>query len=153
MSKQKSVKKIVSNKWLTFAIFLGFSIAWALVVDKLFKLAFMPSFLFGSVMALPSVLQTFVTACILAPVAEEALFRVAPMKIMEDRKWSEKSIFYGMFIISMLFGLYHASDYYHMFVQGIVGFIFAVHYYINKSFWLNVLMHASYNFILIFLLS
>ena len=144
------------EKWKNFALAFGVAVLWVIIMHELYMLLYPPTFPSLPPPVITSYsflrfLQIFVWGCVFAPVIEDVIFRWTPINLMESLKWSKDSILYGVIITSALFGWYHAMDYYHIIIQGVVGVILSWLYIKNKSLLMNILFHTVYNFYFIFL--
>lgn len=98
----------------------------------------------------------FFVACVVAPVWEEFVFRVFPIKLamMLDKALGIKSLWYVVGAASVWFGLGHDNFWPMQLIwQGCMGLVFSYVYIKNNcSYWPNVLLHAMWNFFVIFIL-
>lgn len=90
-------------------------------------------------------LRALFFACIVAPLWEEATYRVAP--IMIARTLSQQIVFPVVIISSALFGFGHGHGVHSLLFQGMMGFVFCVIYIKNNYCYLSaVTLHAMWNF-------
>lgn len=90
--------------------------------------------------------------CILGPLWEELVFRVAPVKLLRFLKVDNKVLWLVMLAICCIFGINHGSPY-NIYYQGVVGAGFTWLYIKNGDcFWSAVTLHGLWNFCLVFLL-
>lgn len=118
---------------------LAINLGWAWVMER-FELEGQPDLvpLFGE--GLGGFLVAFIAAAIVAPVAEELLFRGFLYRGLRDR-WG---IIAGAVVSSVLFALFHL-------VPGVIpaiilmGLVFAALYELTDSVWPPILLHGVYN--------
>lgn len=93
----------------------------------------------------PSIWYKFFTACILAPLWEELVFRVAPITIAKNA--GKQYILPTIIISSCIFGMGHPDSPHPILFQGVMGFIFSLLYIKNNySYWSVVTLHFMWNF-------
>ena len=85
-------------------------------------------------------LPSVVTICVLAPVAEEMLFRGVFLRSFLHRHWPWTAIL----LSSLLFGLVH-FDPGHMILATLLGIALGWLYYVTRSLWPSVIAHAFQN--------
>ena len=96
----------------------------------------------------------FLTACFLAPLWEESVFRYAPIRFAQfcdtlvGKPWMLLPI---VFMSSIIFGILHGSVI-NIIFQGVGGLMLCWIYLKNgNSYWSVVIAHAVWNFLIIFL--
>lgn len=89
----------------------------------------------------------FFLACVIAPLAEEIMFRHIPLQIMKRMK--DKSIVINvMLFISVIFAYCHNMGL-SVPIQGVMGFVMCVVYIKNGfNYWSSVTLHFMWNFAL-----
>lgn len=86
------------------------------------------------------------TLVVFAPVIEEFLFRLLPIKI--GRIFGKKFLFLMIFLVSfILFGWIHGGPQYIL-IQGVSGLIFAYAFLKKGGYWTSVFAHATHNFVI-----
>lgn len=91
--------------------------------------------------------KTFFIGCILAPLWEETMFRVVPLKIGIKYKCVTEMVIFS----SIIFGLAHGSPI-NLLIQGVGGLGLAILYLKYNSYILNVLSHSFWNFFLMIII-
>lgn len=85
----------------------------------------------------------FLFMCVLAPLAEEAIFRYFPLQIA--KKLGDDYLLPIMIVSSVIFGYMHGSVL-NVVCQGVIGFILSIVYVRNNySYWSSVLLHSFLN--------
>lgn len=80
-----------------------------------------------------------ISGCILAPLAEEAVFRGAIERRLLEKKWNP---WYAIIISAVLFAAFHLNLYTFFSAFAIlVGWV----YYRTRSIWPGILIHATFN--------
>jgi len=91
----------------------------------------------------------FFGACIIAPLAEEILFRHLPMQILKNIKGYKKFLLPCMLFTSAVFGYMHQGAV-SIPIQGVTGFVLCVVYLKNGySYTSSVVLHFLWNFTLL----
>jgi membrane protease YdiL (CAAX protease family) len=91
--------------------------------------------------------QLIVRACVIAPIWEEVAFRYLPMKF-----FGKENLIPAVIGSSIFFGYIHGGVP-NIFLQGVAGLILATVYIkSNYSLWVNVTLHALWNFFLMVIL-
>lgn len=150
------------EKFFNSAVALGLCLLIAFWVSFAFRMIPRhPSFFesFGQVDDKPDwidYIQMFVFGCILAPISEELIFRVAPIKILVKLgKLEELGL--PVFLVTGLywFGIsWHQNGYESVFLQGSIGVILSFLYIRNGMDWkYNMLVHAVYNLMFTFIVT
>lgn len=84
-------------------------------------------------------------ACTIAPLCEELVFRVAPLKFISAV--APKLLWTAVLMSSIIFGLVHGYGWHNVLNQGVTGFFFAVIYIrTNYNYWAAVAAHSIWNF-------
>jgi len=101
-----------------------------------------------------AVIFLFFRACILAPLWEEAVFRVLPIKVAQvlGKKDTSNSnlLLWTCIASSIIFGIGHGSVF-NILLQGVGGLLFSWLYLKNNnSYWSVVGAHFLWNFMIIF---
>lgn len=92
----------------------------------------------------PSIWYNLLTCCILAPLWEELVFRVAPISIAKSA--GKQYIFPTIIISSFIFGSLHLNSPHPILFQGVMGFVFSLVYIKNNySYWSAVVLHSMWN--------
>lgn len=120
-----------------FAIF-GLNLFWLLFISIFLKVIYSNHFLI-----------TFFSACILAPIWEEYIFRYLPFKFLNLSKYKDQFLIPMILGSNILFGLAHGGPI-NILIQGVGGLFLSYLYFKYESFWLNVLSHALWNFFILF---
>lgn len=146
--KLQPVGKKLSNVAIAFVVML----AWVLSTDYLIPFLGPPQGWGGS-----SAVWGFLMACVVAPFWEELAFRVIPIKIATqlDSKLGTKLLWPIIALSSIMFGLGHDTMWpFHLLWQGAMGVVFCYLYLKNnQSYWPNVVLHALWNFFVIYILT
>jgi membrane protease YdiL (CAAX protease family) len=82
------------------------------------------------------------SACIMAPVMEELIFRGFLMNPLL-RKWG---FWIAAFVTTLLFAISHYYDLYGTISVGLFGFSAAAIYYLTRSLTNTIILHVIYNF-------
>lgn len=91
----------------------------------------------------------FFTACIIAPLAEEILFRHFPLQLIKRIKGYKEWLFPAMLFTSAIFGYLHQGAV-SIPIQGFMGFVMCIVYIKNGfNYWSSVSLHFAWNFALI----
>lgn len=130
-----------------FAVF-GFTFVWVVFFFILFS--YVPIYNWGQEVTTPftiprNKIYDFVSACVIAPLVEELMFRVAPVMILEKLKLVKKVGLEIMFLVSLIFGFMHGGNI-NIFIQGIGGIGFSYLYLKQRSYWSVVFVHFLWNF-------
>lgn len=124
-------------------IVLGFlaCLIWSLFVTTLLRNTyFFPNQIFGS----PSPYYLFLTACIVAPLWEELVFRYAPITLV--KKFGRGAILSAVAISSFVFALGHTRSPHPILIEGVSGFFLSCVYIKNDySYWSSVTVHFMWN--------
>lgn len=89
----------------------------------------------------PTALYMFVRTCIMAPLAEELIFRKGVLDIFKD----SKHIIPVVILSSVVFGMLH-NNAYNLWIQGVFGLIFSWVYIKNGyCYWSSVILHSMWN--------
>ena len=88
------------------------------------------------------------TACLIAPLWEELVFRIGPISLA--RKITPEHIILVAVVSSILFGRAHRNGVLSLLWQGVTGFGFAV-IYIKTGFrhWYNIAAHSVWNLLVL----
>lgn len=130
-------------------ILVGIAATVGLVLISLFLMkTFMPA-MFSSGFVETSKRELFITACIFAPLWEEAVWRYAPIEILRNLTDFEKIKWPFIIGSGLLFGYWHYGPA-SVPIQGVAGMVFAWVYIENKfSYLSSVIVHSLWNFSLI----
>lgn len=92
--------------------------------------------------------SSFFYYCISAPLWEEWVYRVLPIKIAQNL--GRDTIIPIIIASSIIFGLGHGALY-NIYIQGVLGLL-SSYLYIknNNSYWSSVCLHFLYNFFLVY---
>ena|SRR6266496_2024741 len=94
--------------------------------------------------------QALFGACIMAPLIEELIFRYGTFQVLRTSSKFEQLKLPVMIISSVIFGWLHGS-FFNVYIQGTAGFIMAwVYLKNNHSYWSSVIVHACWNFALLY---
>ena len=91
----------------------------------------------------------FFSACILAPIVEEMLWRVGVIKILKILKAPAAVVFQLGIMSSIIFGYMHGGLT-NVLIQGVFGMWLYWLYLKHNSYALNVLCHSLWNIFMIF---
>jgi membrane protease YdiL (CAAX protease family) len=113
----------------------GIYLIWVTLISGIFKYLYsLPT---------PAALNVFM-ACIVAPLWEELVFRVAPLQIAKG--FGEKYLIPVIIISSAIFGWGHGEGTYSILIQGVLGAVLSwVYIKNNYSYWSVVAVHAMWN--------
>lgn len=90
----------------------------------------------------------FLYACVVAPFAEELIFRHLPLQIASRYKNFDQIKWYLVGVLAVIFGWLHGS-YFNVLVQGVVGFFMGWVYIKNKMSYLSAVgAHFLWNLML-----
>lgn len=135
--------------FLYFSTALVFLAAYTVAIDYFIEWAFpgffdeITDYLVGVTVIAKS---SFIAACILAPLWEEAIFRYFPR---EMARLKDRELLVPFFFVScIIFGLLHGTPV-NILVQGVAGAVFFLLYLRTNLFW-AMLLHGSWNFLLMF---
>jgi membrane protease YdiL (CAAX protease family) len=147
----EKLKQSIGPKLANVAIAFTVMIAWVFGIDFI-----MSSITPNSYEEANGIVWTFFTAVVVAPLWEELAFRVIPIRVATqlDLKLGTKLLWPIIGLSSIMFGLGHDSFWpFHLLFQGAMGVVFSYLYIKNNySYWPNVLLHAMWNFFVIFML-
>jgi membrane protease YdiL (CAAX protease family) len=135
-------------KQKAYNIFAAFGV---MVVWTMFITSFMKE-LAGSQLFYkqPTPLYMFVTACIIAPLTEEGIFRWAPLTLLKPHPHLMWPV---IVIVSALFGYLHGG-FSNIIIQGVFGVVFSWVYINNGySYWSSVVLHSLWNITVLFFIS
>jgi membrane protease YdiL (CAAX protease family) len=145
------LRAAIGPKLANVAIAFTFMIAWVFGIDFIMS-AVTPN----SYEEATTGIWLFLMAVVVAPLWEELAFRVIPIKIATqlDLKLGTKLLWPIITLSSIIFGLGHESFWpFHLLFQGAMGMVFSYLYIKNNySYWPNVLLHAMWNFFVIFMI-
>ena len=89
-------------------------------------------------------LEYLFTACLIAPLTEEVIFRLLPLTFVQNQK--KDIILTTVIASSVLFGWAHGHGYISILYQGVMGFVFACVYIKNGyNYWSSVILHSLWN--------
>lgn len=86
---------------------------------------------------------SFFLSCIVTPIAEEAMYRGAPLTIASTL--NKKLITPTVVFTSMWFGYDHGMGSVSILIQGVGGFVLAWLYLKNRSILWPIILHAAWN--------
>lgn len=92
--------------------------------------------------------RDLISLLIIAPLAEEFVFRLVPFKLLKDTQIFKDKTYYFVAISAIIFGYIHGGMK-NVYIQGIAGFFFGWVYIKNgMSYWSSVATHFLYNFVI-----
>lgn len=95
-------------------------------------------------------MQIIVFVCTIPPLIEELVFRFLPLRIFKELSIYENIKWYIVIMSACIFGWMHGTSV-NILVQGILGFAAGwVYIKNNNSYWSAVILHALYNFMVMF---
>lgn len=100
---------------------------------------------------LPFAIMAFITACILAPIGEEVVYRWVPFEILSKTKYFDSLKWILAAFSSTWFAWGHSHPY-ELLMQGTMGFMLCWLYIKHRSLTLNVVSHSFWNLFVIYLL-
>lgn len=137
----------IKEKLLNISAAFGFMIIWTMLITTFLSYAQSAQFGFNPP---PTPLYLFVTACLIAPITEELVFRWSPLTVVKRYPVLTWPV---IVISSWVFGWMHGGPT-HVLIQGVFGVVFSVVYIRNGyCYWSSVFTHFLWNTTVIFFIT
>lgn len=146
------VETKLHRKILNVAVAFGGYVLWMMGVDKVYNYIYAEKNMFESQIFFPNykhpALVTFYTACFLAPLIEEILFRKLPLDLVKA-SGKNQLLIPTMLFSSIVFAIGHYGGY-SIPIQGVLGLLACILYIKNdSSYWSAWSLHFIWNLLII----